>query len=220
MRYDTRAHLRNEAYAWSWAATTFFDTLPETQQAFRDLRKAVQQPPRQFNRDFYDQFRAQWSHLQEQWQLFILEIEYGYDLAHSAIARRAVTDLAGSATTRVLATRGWQSTAVRVQAGRKYRIQATGRFQIGADAQPWLSEANGITLQYHAGKPLGVLLAAVTDESKPLVGVTPLSKPIRIGSEAELIPQFTGTLFLRINDSPAQLSDNEGMLNVKIEAVD
>ena len=220
MRYDTRAHLRNEAYAWSWAATIFFDTLPETQQAFRDLRKAVNQSPKQFNRDFYDQLRKQWSHLQEQWQTFILEIDYGYDLASNVIARVPVNDLVGNATTTVSATRGWQSSAIRVQAGRKYRITATGRFQIGADEQPWFSEAGGITLQYHAGRPLGLLLAAVTDESRPLVGVTPLSKPIGIGLEAELVPKSTGTLFLRINDSPASLADNQGALTVKIEAID
>jgi len=107
-----------------------------------------------------------------------------------------------------------------VQAGRKYKISATGKFQIGADEQPWISEAGGITLEYYQGKPIGTLLAAVSDESKPLVGVTPLNKPVAIGFEAMLIPAATGTLFLRINDSPARLSDNQGSLSVKIEAMD
>ncbi len=220
MRYDTRAHLRNEAYAWSWAATVFFDTLPETQQAFRKLPKTVNQPPQQFNRDFYDQLRKQWSHLQEQWQIFVLEIAYGYDLTKNAITRGPVQDLAGETTAKVLAARGWQSSAIRVQAGRQYKISATGKFQIGADEQPWISEAGGITLEYYQGKPIGTLLAAVSNESKPLVGVTPLNKPVAIGFEAMLIPAATGTLFLRINDSPARLSDNQGSLSVKIEAMD
>ena len=83
-----------------------------------------------------------------------------------------------------------------------------------------LSEADGITLEYHAGKPLGMLLAAVSDESRPLVGVTSLRKSTAVGAKAEFVPATSGTLFLRINDSPARLDDNAGQLQVEISHAD
>ncbi len=46
-----------------------------------------------------------------------------------------------------------------------------------------------------------------------------MARPVPIGLRREL--QFTesGTLFLRINESPAELADNAGQLQVEISSV-
>jgi hypothetical protein len=43
-----------------------------------------------------------------------------------------------------------------------------------------------------------------------------LLSPIEVGLGAELTPAETGTLYLRINDSPAELADNAGGLQVQV----
>jgi hypothetical protein len=78
-----------------------------------------------------------------------------------------------------------------------------------------MSEANGITLKYHKGQPIGKLLAAVTDEGKS-GGLSPLVKPLALGNRGEIQPEREGVLYLRVNDSPAELADNTGQLNVTV----
>lgn len=41
---------------------------------------------------------------------------------------------------------------------------------------------------------------------------------LAVGLRATFTPQSAGTRYLRINDSPAELSDNSGTLQVVIEA--
>jgi hypothetical protein len=88
-------------------------------------------------------------------------------------------------------------------------------FQIGKSTKPWISEANGITLKYHKGRPIGMLLAAVTDEGKS-GGLSPLVQPVAIGSQGEIKPEQGGVLYLRVNDSPAELTDNAGEVKVSV----
>jgi hypothetical protein len=78
-----------------------------------------------------------------------------------------------------------------------------------------MSETNGITLKYYKGRPIGMLLAAVTDEGKS-GGLSPLVKPLAIGERGEIKPERDGVLYLRVNDSPAELADNAGELKVNI----
>jgi hypothetical protein len=62
-----------------------------------------------------------------------------------------------------------------------------------------------------------MLLAATGDVEQPSSGVTPLAMPQPIGLAGEIAPVSTGTLYLKINDSPAELADNRGELTVTIE---
>ena len=97
-------------------------------------------------------------------------------------------------------------------------MTASGRFVVGeeADGTPWVCEPNGITLEYHAGRPIGRMLAAIapTDLAK-----SPLLKPVDVGLNSRLTPQDSGILYLRLNDSPAHLSDNRGQANVTVRRV-
>ncbi|HEU5431705.1 MAG TPA: hypothetical protein VFU81_08585, partial [Thermomicrobiales bacterium] len=65
---------------------------------------------------------------------------------------------------------------------------------------------------------LGILLAAVHPDPYDPAATSSLLSPIEVGLGAELTPAETGTLYLRINDSPAELADNAGGLQVQATA--
>jgi hypothetical protein len=66
--------------------------------------------------------------------------------------------------------------------------------------------------------PLGMLQAAVRVEPPDPNEPTALVRTIGVGLGATLRPERSGTLYLRINDSPAELDDNAGELTVHLQA--
>jgi hypothetical protein len=71
------------SYAWRWAAATLLDRHPRYQQRFRQLSQSVNEPD--FNQRFHTLFEADWQALCEEWQLMVVNLEYGYDVVRSAI---------------------------------------------------------------------------------------------------------------------------------------
>ena len=45
---------------------------------------------------------------------------------------------------------------------------------------------------------------------------TTLGRAIPVGLNQRMVPPYTGTLYLRINDAPDELSDNDGQVTVKV----
>lgn len=219
MKYGWRAHLQTEPYGWSWAACAFFDGSPEYQPVFRQLHQQVSDRTITFSQKFIDRLPGDWNQVTEQWQLFTAEMDYGYDHERAAIEYRPTQPLEGEKSLAIQANRGWQSSGLRLDAGKRYRVVAEGDFTLGQVPKPWRSEANGITIHYHQGRPLGILLGAIRDENSRLEGLTPLATPFVIGQDLEISPEKSGTLFLRINDAPSALSDNTGELNISVRII-
>jgi hypothetical protein len=224
LAFGPRAHLEVEPYAWCWAAAALFDRSAGLHDSFRAIVAAADanRVPRSVQDLDPDGARQ----LAERWQMFVADLDYGYDFA------RLETDLTASdaafltAPTRVevQADRGWQNTGLHLQGGSSYQLAAAGRFQIASEpaaangeAEAWESEAGGVTLRYYRGQPLGMLLAAIRpDDFDPRKGLTPLAKPQPIGAGGEFTPPRSGTLFLKINDAPGELGDNAGSLKVEV----
>ena len=92
----------------------------------------------------------------------------------------------------------------------------------------WWCEPGGVTIRYHRGSPLGILQAVILPEPSKasLRGDSPIGqgrpgrllKPIDIGAADAMTADVTGTLYLRVNDSPGELSDNRGQIEVTISA--
>lgn len=213
MKIDNRQPLPVKSYAWVWALAAFMEHHPRYQERWRDLPRIV------LERDFNDRFRKayakDWDRLNQEFRLFASTLVYGHDVAREAIefsegAKLAPRDFIQ---TSIKIDRGWQSSGVLVEKNKEYAYQADGRFVIARepDGAPWPCEAGGITISYHAGQPLGRLLAAVDTPDG-------LQKPIPLGTAGAFTAPATGTLYLRVNDSPAELSDNEGELKVTISA--
>lgn len=226
MRIDNTQALGNESYAWVWALAKLLDAHPRYQERFRALPERVLR--KDFNRAVFEAYRDDWSDLQLEWRVMIAGLAYGHDIPREAIEFRPGAPLGASPrTTKVRADRGWQSTGVLVTAGRAYEVDAQGRVIIarepgGATVQ---STSGGVTLDYHAGAPLGVLLAAVdardaaqgeTAQHSSLFAPGGFLRPTRLGRARQYVPEQSGTLYLRLNDSPAELAENSGALRVRI----
>ncbi len=216
MNYGPQAHLDNSPYGWCWAFAEFLDNHPEYRSRFRALGARLGQPD--FTAAFRQELADDWPDLNEQWQVFVMDLDYGYDLERAAIQRQPVQPLPSSgARVTIDAARGWQSTGFRLEAGKRYEIVAEGRYQVAETSEIWWCEPGGVTIRYHQGRPLGMLLGAIRDETQPLSGVSPLTRPKPLGLSRVWEPQSPGTLYLRINESAAELHDNAGHLTVHID---
>ena len=216
MRLDASAFRESPAYGWSWAAAAFLNDHPRYRDAFALLKERTRLPEVDFNSLLEAQLRDTQRELDEEWQIFVASIEYGYDLTRSAVeysAARPVPD--SGVTVEIDAARGWQSSGAHLNAGRAYAIRATGRYKIGDRPKDWWCEPNGVTIRYYRGQPIGRLMGAVRlDQGK--LGAARLVVPLPIGQAQTLTPQQDGTLYLRINESPAELADNHGSLRIEI----
>jgi hypothetical protein len=210
LEIDNSRQMGDDLYAWCWALCKFLDSHPRYRDRFRNLQNNVTAPD--FNDRFRNAYRGHWADLQAEWLAFIESLDYGYNFERTAIDFRRGKPLTQPAKVQIEADRGWQSSGLRLEAGKKYHLAATGRYEVANDGRPWPCEPGGITIDYHDGRPLGMLVAAINGNAK---GAT-LADTIPVGLDATITPAASGTLYLRVNDSPARLDDNRGSLNVTI----
>jgi hypothetical protein len=219
MRIDNREQLGNEAYAWCWAAAKWLDSHGRYRQRFRTLKNYVLEPS--FDDLTRREFADDWTDLSAEWEAFVATLDYDYDFERMAIDFLPAQEFpAKGVETTIAADRGWQSTGVVLRQGAKYRVTAAGRYDIAVEhangaRRAWPCEPGGVTIDYHDGRPLGMLIGAI-DGRQP--GVT-LGDTMAIGVETTIEPVAPGVLYLRVNDSPALLDDNRGSVKVKIEAI-
>lgn len=215
--YGDTAHRENEPYGWCWAAAAFLDGHPRYRKRFRGLAKLSTSPD--FAQQFQHRFQSDAALLAEEWQVYLANLDYGYDFPRrqlDEIANGQPLPLRG-VTIEIAADRGWQSTGFAVERGRLYRVVSNGQFQVAAKPKPWISEADGVTIRYVQGQPIGILLGAVRpDDLDAARAPSPLTQPQVLGGNMTLTPKQSGTLYLRINDAPGELADNAGKLSVSI----
>jgi hypothetical protein len=210
---DNNRALAVDSYAWTWALAALLDAHPQFRDRFRRLQGAVDHP--QFTARFRKLYADDWDDLLAEWQAYVAQLDYGYDIPRMAMTHKESSEVNGHPrSTTIAADRGWQSTGWLLRAGRTYQVSASGRYQIAHDGQPWPCEPGGVTIEYYDSRPLGALLGAlrpVNDEAAPPT----FAAPMLIGLGATLTPQHDAVLYLRANDSPARLADNAGELTVR-----
>lgn len=253
MKIDNRRQLGNESYAWCWALAKFLDAHPRYSERFRRLRRNVLNP--NFNNLFRAAYRDDWNELQLEWEAFVATLDHDYDFERMAIDFQRGTALEGPRRPRrvtIASDRGWQSSDVWLEAGKKYRVTASGRYQIAVEQNngkrvPWPCEPGGVTIEYHDGRPLGMLVGAVVGEenqgagdkgrgagsgergsgtrarAEPAAHVrevrSDFAHPMAIGLQHVFTPATSGTFYLRVNDSGGRLGDNRGDVLVVVEEV-
>jgi hypothetical protein len=200
-----------EPYAWCWALCRFLDSHPATKEQFRKLAKSfLTTSPDEAIQSF---FAAVHGNLATEWALFATSIDHAYDFESHAIVFQNGRPLeADLHVVEVDCRKSWQTTLLKVEAGTTYEVAAGGQFTLSQGERPWVSEANGISIRYHKGQPLGRLLGAVHVEGKP----PSMLQSLPLGNNARFTASQTGTLYLRVNDWPHSLSDNQGTLSVSI----
>ncbi|MCA9239971.1 MAG: hypothetical protein KDA37_07220 [Planctomycetales bacterium] len=224
MQIDNNQVLANESYAWVGALASFLDAHPRYQQRFRTLPQMVLDEG--FNQRFGELYEQDWSDLETEWRVYIATLQYEHNIPREAIEFHRGEPLEASASMKLAADRGWQSTGVLVEVGKTYAIDAGGMFTIAKepDGTPAPCTAGGVTLEYHAGRPLGILLAAIDarasagGDGRRAAAPGSFLRPAVLGGVRRFTPNRTGTLYLRVNDSPARLRENEGALEVSIAA--
>ena len=126
LAYDSQAHLKNEAYAWSWAAVAFLDNHPRYRERFHEMWRLTGDP--NFNKQLAKRFAPDGAELVEEFQVFASDLAYGYDFNRTAIDFSTGKPMAGRrAKVTVAADRGWQNSGVKLDAGKTYRLTASGR---------------------------------------------------------------------------------------------
>lgn len=219
--------LSTDQYAWCWALCKFLDSHPQFSDKFRGLSKHLD--GERFDKQFLTTYHRQWADLAFEWQAFVAALDYGYDTQKMTVMHRESSPVDADAEITVATDRGWQSTGWRLRAGKTYSITSSGRYQIAREetagndnpensipgnGEPWPCEPGGVTLEYHDGQPLGMLLGLlrpVDDSSK-----SGFPEPFAVGLRASITPPVDAILYLRVNDWPARLSDNEGTLQASI----
>ena len=217
LRYNDTAHQQDDAYAWSWAAIVFLKQHPDTQATFKRLLEQALQSRDDSNRWLFGQLSRTWPRLRQQWSATLPDFDYGFapDRGLLCISDRP-TALTAPHTVAVDSSRSWQASGVVVQQGAQITIQAQGEFVVGDQPQPWRCTAEGVTLEYHSGRPLGRLMMTVV---APIVEEPQFSQPppvMGVGSGGRFTMPRMGELHFRINEASGDLADNRGSLSVTI----
>jgi hypothetical protein len=195
----------------------FLDGHPRYQARFRQLPALVLDDD--FNARFLKLYADDWRDLELEWRTFANELDFGDDLARGAIeftpapseTREGVTTL------RIAADRGWQNSGVVIEPNTTYRVLARGQYEVAQEPEPWICEPGGVSIEYYRGRPLGQLLAAVRPADASAADAKSFLQPIPVGLGTRIRSSKRGTLYLRINESPAKLADNRGELEVAVE---
>lgn len=232
LHIDPAAFLKVRSYAWAWAACEFLMNHPATSASFAKLQRHVDSSPRDFLRRLWQPVRdSDRDILQQDWNLFIHELDYGYSVAGSLLADADLLESAdGDVRFRVSSQRGWQRASIQVNKGDRLEVSGSGEFEIrpavtasqaGEPSPEWNCQSGGITIRYYRGRPLGMLLAGVlsTDSADHSIN-QPLIEPIEIGLGRTITLERDGQLCFRINEFPGDLGDNRGFLEVSVKELE
>ena len=217
MALEKRRTFSTNEYAWCWALCQFLDSHPRWQSKFRKL--SLQVDEQGFNQRFRRNFGGEWGELLTEWRAFVATLDYGYDSRRMAMQHLPPSRVTDERRVTISTDRGWQSTGWLLKSGEEYQVRAKGRYQIAKDGDnvddgAWPCEPGGVTIEYHEGRPLGMLLGAWRSTAG-----NRFSEPIAIGLATTLKPAEDVVLYLRVNDSPARLSDNRGTLSASLRPV-
>ena len=202
------------AYASSWAAVALFRGHPAYAASFAELERG------RLGSDFNERVAAMpgfdAARAARDFDALTDDLDYGYDFGRSAIDWSPGRPLDGPVRVAVRAGRGWHNTGIRLRAASRCRLRAEGRCTLGRIADTTIeTEADGVSLDWYRGRPIGRLLAAQWVEAPPQGG-RPRFVVLGEGAAAAITAAVDGPLFLRVNEPPADLADDAGEFTVEL----
>jgi len=217
LRYSNTAHQQQEAYAWSWAAVIFLQSHPTTAPTFAKLLGQPLLGRDDANRWLFKQLSRDWPRLRQEWSAVLGDLDYGFTPQAGMLSVSPQPQpLGGGHTLNVEAARAWQASGIYVEAGRQISIESTGEFVVARHPKPWRSTADGVSLEYYRGQPLGKLMLTVVAPMPQEPDFSPPLVLIPIGASARITVPRSGELQFRINEATGHLADNSGALTVTI----
>lgn len=199
-------------YAHAWALVWLIRNHPDLKQPF-DAFSTVRNF-KQFENAEKSIDAATWDKLAIQWPLFLHSLTAGFDVERSFTELKLPTEVAPSSPTTLSlqADREWQLTGMPLRKDQRITVQCTGRYTMHDQPRPWISEPQGITIDYWRDRPLGqvvgLFVANDGQECSPL---------ITVGVSTEYKAPFDGELWLQLNDSAASRLGNSGSAKVTID---
>lgn len=217
MKFPPSAFPQVDSYAWSWAAVSLFAGHPQLRPVFiAQVQKLGQMSDAQWNRELLQAVPLQQQQLETQWQVDTTWLQYGHDFARTAIDWREAKLTEQSEYERTVPADGaWHATGLKLAPG-EWEITTTGSYQVTqSDAGPWISEPEGISIRYVLGAPMGQVQFALQGDASILQGMSELTKPQALGIH-RIVKSSGEELFVRVNDHPSQLDDNQGQVVLTI----
>lgn len=210
----SRLFIQDSQYAHAWALCWLLHNHPDlaANQAEFDVVRTAEQ----FQTAFARIDPAVLQKLAVDWLLFQDSVIEGFDVLRSFPSRTVAlhsTKLAASEVREleIAAAAGWQSTGILCSADSRLQIEAKGRFTVRNTTTAWPSEPQGITIEYHRGRPVGELIGMLVapDGSRA-------SRRFPIATLATFRAPFEAELWLQLNESAAGRSDNDGVVRVTV----
>jgi hypothetical protein len=207
--------LEDQQYANAWALVWLIRNHPQLKPHFRELW-----PVRSYQQ-YVDVERSVpaeiWKRMAIVWPLFLDSVTEGFDLARSfPELQPEIFPLSngdqGTRTAVIAADREWQFAGRAYVAGQSVKLTCEGRYQVHDVPRPWISEPQGVTIEYVHERPLGEVSAIIVSADGKTV-----SRRIAAGTGVDLTFADDSELWLQINDSAASRSGNSGSVEVFIE---
>lgn len=206
------------AYASSWAAVVLFSRHP----AFARQFAVAERGP--LDLDFTARLAAlpgwDMDRAVREYDAFVADLDYGYDVARMAVDWSPGRPLVVATPVTVEAGRGWQNTGLTLERGGRCHVVARGRARLGTvrdpatgDLTPIASEADGISLRWYRGRPVGRLMVAQWVEAD---GKPPGFIVLGTGAAADITAATTGPLYLIVNEAPANRTASNGGYTVNL----
>lgn len=201
----------NRSYSWAWALVWMMNSQPQykvilQRLAVVDQGKTYSQRAQNVNRMFRESFTDdQWRLFSTQWEAFISDLDYGLKPELCKIEDSvSVTPLNKQSYQIIQSDKDWQNVGILLKKGNRYKIKASGEYDICVGEKTWRSEPNGITIRYFRQKPIGALLAAIVspNDGNQNNGLSGFNKPIVIGNECQFTAPEDGALWLKVNRLP------------------
>ncbi len=211
-----------DSYGWAWAACEFLTYHPKTQMAFAKLTASAKDRTARFSLLFKRQVQRVWAQVEIDWQQYIAELDYGTPPENIVITKITPQPVDGSWQFELPTDRTWQDTGIKVAPGESWMIRVDGMYVV-RQASPaeataaWRSTSQGITIEYYRNRPLGQLLVGVVGDTPKQTGII---KPLAIDAGGQVQIERAGRIVLRINESPAQLFDNQGTLKIDLKRLE
>ncbi|HRF01274.1 MAG TPA: hypothetical protein PLI18_12200, partial [Pirellulaceae bacterium] len=178
---DNQEFLKNESYGWAWALCEFCGRHPKLTDSFATLAERLTDRSPDFALPMIEANRDGWNDIREDWQLFVGEIDYGYDIERASVVRRPTDTLSGSKEVEVAADRGWQSSGLILPAG-SYEFSASGEYLMRTGDEEWPSGPDGISIDWYRGERVGRMMLAIRGGEDLASVYTPLLQPQPLGT--------------------------------------
>lgn len=214
----TRSFADESNYAHAWAIVWLMRNHPNLKEPFADFNRVRTDQDFRTASDKIPAFT--WKRLAVIWPVFLDSVVEGFDVNRSfptlGPEPKPWPKSSGSpSVTQLASDQDWQSSGFVFSRGSTITLKCTGRYAVHDKPQPWISEPDGITIEYYLQHPTGRIMAMIVSPDGQFV-----TSRIRVGSETTItIPQeYDGELWLQINDSAAKRAGNSGSTEVRIEA--